>query len=61
MPWAAMKNTLTDLRSMSWQQGRGFGLQKLWKNFLTLENHISAPFRQMIMDAEGRMDPTLGI
>lgn len=33
---------------------------KLWKNFLTLENHISAPFRQMIMDAEGRVGPNFG-
>jgi hypothetical protein len=34
--------------------------QKLWKNFLTVENHISAPFRQMIMDAEGRVGPNFG-
>ena len=35
-------------------------LQKLWKNFLTMENHISAPFRQMILDAEGRVGPNFG-
>lgn len=34
--------------------------QRLWKNFLTLENHISAPFRQMMMDAEGRIGPNFG-
>jgi hypothetical protein len=34
--------------------------QKLWKNFLTVENHISAPFRQIIMDAEGRVGPNFG-
>jgi hypothetical protein len=34
--------------------------RKLWKHFLTLENHISAPFRQMIMDAEGRVGPNFG-
>ena len=34
--------------------------QKLWKHFMTLENHISAPFRQMIMDAEGRVGPNFG-
>lgn len=34
--------------------------QKLWKNFLTLENHISAPFRQIIQDAEGRVGPNFG-
>ena len=35
-------------------------LQKLWKNFLTVENHISAPFRQMMLDAEGRVGPNFG-
>lgn len=35
-------------------------MQKLWKNFLTLENHISAPFRQIIQDAEGRVGPNFG-
>jgi hypothetical protein len=35
-------------------------LQKLWKNFLTIENHISAPFRQMMLDAEGRVGPNFG-
>ena len=34
--------------------------QALWKHFLILENHISAPFRQMIMDAEGRVGPNFG-
>ncbi|KAL7564136.1 hypothetical protein ACA910_021111 [Epithemia clementina (nom. ined.)] len=40
------------------EEGREY--QKLWKNFETLENHISAPFRQMIMDAEGRAGPNFG-
>jgi hypothetical protein len=35
-------------------------MQKLWKNFLTLENHISGPFRQIIQDAEGRVGPNFG-
>ena len=35
-------------------------LQKLWKNYLTLENHISAPFRQILQDAEGRVGPNFG-
>lgn len=35
-------------------------MQALWKNFLTLENHISAPFRQMLQDAEGRVGPNFG-
>jgi hypothetical protein len=33
---------------------------KLWRNYLTIENHISAPFRQMILDAEGRVGPNFG-
>lgn len=33
---------------------------KLWKNYLTVENHISAPFRQILMDAEGRVGPQFG-
>lgn len=35
-------------------------MNKLWKNFLTIENHISAPFRQIIQDAEGRVGPNFG-
>lgn len=34
--------------------------KKLWINFLTLENHISAPFRQILQDAEGRIGPNFG-
>lgn len=58
-----MKNTLGRLQMRSMSQGNkeeASGYKKLWKNFLTLENHISAPFRQMIMDAEGRMGPNFG-
>lgn len=33
---------------------------KLLQNYLTIENHISAPFRQMIMDAEVRIGPNFG-
>jgi len=32
----------------------------LWKNFLTLERHITAPFRQMMLDAEKRVGPNFG-
>jgi hypothetical protein len=59
----AMKNTLGRLQMRSMSQGNkeeASGYQKLWKNYLTLENHVSAPFRQMIMDAEGRMGPNFG-
>lgn len=34
--------------------------QQLWQHFLLLENHISAPFRQIIMDGEGRVGPNFG-
>ena len=32
----------------------------LWKHFLTLEDHISAPFRQMMLDAESKVGPNFG-
>jgi hypothetical protein len=35
-------------------------MKALWKNFLTLENHISSPFRQILQDAEGRVGPNFG-
>jgi hypothetical protein len=35
-------------------------MKKLWMNFLTIENHISAPFRQILQDAEGRVGPNFG-
>lgn len=44
--------------SASVEKGQQF--YKLWKNFETLENHISAPFRQMLFDAEGRAGPQFG-
>lgn len=58
-----MKRTLGRLYLSSLSDGNkqeALGYQKLWKNFLTLENHISAPFRQMIMDGEGRVGPNFG-
>jgi hypothetical protein len=58
-----MKRTLARLRMRSMSLGNkeeAIEYQKLWKNFLTLENHISAPFRQIIMDAEGRCGPNFG-
>ena len=33
---------------------------KLHKNFMTMENYISAPFRQIMQDAEGRVGPNFG-
>jgi len=58
-----MKNTLGRLQLQSMSKGdkeAAQKAQKLYKNYLTLENHISAPFRQMIMDAEGRVGPNFG-
>lgn len=58
-----MKRTLGRLQMRSMWKGNveeARGLKKLWKNFLTLENHISAPFRQIIMDGEGRVGPQFG-
>jgi hypothetical protein len=39
---------------------KGQELKKLWKNYLTIENHIAAPFRQILLDAEGRVGPNFG-
>jgi hypothetical protein len=58
-----MKRTLTRLQMRAmWQQDKELALElaKLSKNFLTLENHISGPFRQIIQDAEGRCGPNFG-
>lgn len=59
-----MKKTLGRLTMRAaWKEGDDKevqNMQKLWKNYLTLENHISAPFRQIIQDAEGRVGPNFG-
>jgi hypothetical protein len=58
-----MKHTLGRLTMRAMSLGNieeGKEYQALWKNFLTLENHISAPFRQMILDGEGRVGPNFG-
>lgn len=58
-----MKRTLGRLTMSAQSKGNKEQAEKnqaLWKNFLTLENHISAPFRQMLMDAEGRVGPNFG-
>lgn len=34
--------------------------RKLWKHFMTIDDSISAPFKQMMMDAEGRVGPNFG-
>lgn len=58
-----MKSTLGRLTmkaASEGKEGEAAEMNKLWKNFLTLENHISAPFRQIIQDAEGRVGPNFG-
>lgn len=59
-----MKRTLGRIAMRSVSQGGDMQQakqdQKLWQHFMLLENHISAPFRQMIMDAEGRVGPNFG-
>lgn len=60
---ANMKKTLGRLQMRNMSQGNKLEaaeLLKVWKNYLTVENHLSAPFRQMIMDAEGRVGPNFG-
>ena len=36
------------------------GYRALWKHFLLLEDHVSAPFRQMLLDAEAGVGPNFG-
>ncbi|KAL7555205.1 hypothetical protein ACHAWF_018848 [Thalassiosira exigua] len=35
-------------------------LRVLWKHLLLLEDHISAPFRQILLDAEAKVGPNFG-
>eukprot|EP00522_Entomoneis_paludosa_P004109 CAMPEP_0172474602 /NCGR_PEP_ID=MMETSP1065-20121228/69443_1 /TAXON_ID=265537 /ORGANISM="Amphiprora paludosa, Strain CCMP125" /LENGTH=596 /DNA_ID=CAMNT_0013232789 /DNA_START=211 /DNA_END=2000 /DNA_ORIENTATION=+ len=58
-----MKKTLGRLTMRSFSLGNteeGEEYQKLWKNYLVLENYISAPFRQIMLDAEGKAGPNFG-
>ena len=49
------------LRAQSqFQKEEALRLRRLWKKFLTIENHISAPFRQIILDAEKKIGPNFG-
>jgi hypothetical protein len=59
-----MKATLARITMKAAAEGRVQEmkeLKKLWKNYLTIENHISAPFRQMMQNAEGRCGPNFGV
>lgn len=58
-----MSSTLGRLTMKAASEGKdaeATELNKLWQNFLALENYISAPFRQIIQDAEGRVGPNFG-
>jgi hypothetical protein len=58
-----MKKTLGRMKLRSQSEGNAEEareLRVLWKHFMTLEDHISAPFRQMVLDAEGKIGPNFG-
>ena len=58
-----MKKTLGRLKLRSQSQFKkeeAVELRTLWKHFMLLEDHISAPFRQCMLDAEGRIGPNFG-
>jgi hypothetical protein len=58
-----MKKTLGRLKLRAQSQmnkGEALYYRKLWKNFLTIDDSIAAPFRQMILDAEERVGPNFG-
>jgi len=58
-----MKKTLgrLKLRAQSLRDLDGArSMRQLWKHFLTLEDHISAPFRQIVLDAESKVGPNFG-
>ena len=49
------------LRAQSqFKKEEALALRRLWKKFLTVENHISAPFRQIVLDAEKKIGPNFG-
>ena len=58
-----MKATLGRLKLRAQSEGNveeALEYRKLWKHFMTIDDSISAPFKQMIMDAEGRVGPNFG-
>lgn len=49
------------LRSQSqFKKEEAAEMRELWKHFLLLEDHISAPFRQMMLNAEAKIGPNFG-
>jgi hypothetical protein len=58
-----MKKTLGRLKLRSQSQFKkeeAAELRELWKHFLLLEDHISAPFRQIMLNAEAKVGPNFG-
>lgn len=58
-----MKKTLGRLKLRAQSQMKteeAIQNRRLWKHFMTLESSISAPFRQMLLDAEGKVGPNFG-
>ena len=49
------------LRSQSrFEKEDASNYRELWKHFLLLEDHVSAPFRQILLDAESYVGPNFG-
>ena len=49
------------LRAQSqFQKEEALELRALWKHFMLLEDHISAPFRQVVLNAEAVVGPNFG-
>jgi hypothetical protein len=58
-----MKKTLGRLKLRAQSQFKkeeALELRKLWKHYIIIDESISAPFRQMLMDAEARVGPNFG-
>jgi hypothetical protein len=58
-----MKKTLGRLKLRAQSQFKkedALAYRKLWKHFMLLEDHISAPFRQILLNAEGKIGPNFG-
>jgi hypothetical protein len=58
-----MKKTLGRLKLRAQSQFRkeeALQYRQLWKHFMLLEDHISAPFRQILLNAEGKIGPQFG-
>ncbi|KAL3799119.1 hypothetical protein HJC23_002247 [Cyclotella cryptica] len=58
-----MKKTLGRLKLRAQSQFKkeeALEYRQLWKHFLLLEDHISAPFRQIMLNAEGKIGPNFG-